>query len=326
MVRSAFQQHFANIPSINKPRSSFKRPAGWKGTFDEGFLVPFYLDEVLPGDTFNVRASIFARLATPIFPIMDNMFLETFWFFCPNRLVWTNFVKQFGEQQNPGDSTDYTTPVLNTIGTPAVMSLWDHFGLPMVRASDQTEISALPMRMYYKIWNDWFRDEDLQNSQIQYTGDGPDPLTAYNVLRVNKYKDYFTTARPAPQKGPAVSVPIGGYADVWGSMSGPATSATVNNAPIATWFTDRATVDGSFVGRQTHSTAATAAAPLNAPTWGQVISGNEGPSWSGTYTGSGNNVVNQNNDIGYLDETASKAARPAAVAPFKADLNTAVVS
>ena len=147
MIKSAFQNHFAQVPQVSRPRSQFKRVSRHKHTFDEGQIIPFYIDDVLPGDTFNVRMNGFARLATPIFPIMDNMYLEVFWFFVPNRLVWENFVKQHGERANPGDSVDYTTPVIDdaTIGTPAVMSLWDQFGLPMQGAQYLDKVSAPPI-------------------------------------------------------------------------------------------------------------------------------------------------------------------------------------
>lgn len=217
MIQSAFQSHFAQIPQIQRPRSSFKRVSRHKHTFDEGYLVPFYLDDVLPGDTFNLKASMFARLATPIFPIMDNMYLETFWFYVPNRLVWTNFVKQHGEQTDPDDSTDYTTPVLNntTFGSIAVGDLWDNFGLPMQGQQYLDKVSALPFRMYNMIWNDWMRDQDLQDSLSVPKTDGPDSLSAtYALKRIGKFKDYFTTARPSPQKGTAVDIPVGGTAPV----------------------------------------------------------------------------------------------------------------
>lgn len=316
-MKSAFQDHFALIPQVHRPRSQFRRVSRHKTTFDEGQLIPFYLDEVLPGDTFNVRASMFARLATPIFPLMDNMYLETFWFFCPNRLVWDNFQKQHGEQKNPGDSTDYTTPVINSVGTPAVMSLWDQFGLPMVRSSDQTEISALPFRMYSLIWNEWFRDQDLQNSLNVPTGDGPDALGTFQLQYINKFKDFFTTCRPAPQKGPSIEVPIGGTVPVWGS-SGIPNSLTPNESPIAAWYADRATTDGSWTGRLGNT--GQAAAVQNSGWSGNAI--NEGLAWRGTYTGSGNRVASTS-DMVFLNETASKAVNSNAVAPFQGDLNQA---
>lgn len=215
MIKSAFQNHFANIPQINRPRSQFKRVSRHKHTFDEGLLIPFYLDEVLPGDTFNVKCQMFSRLATPIFPIMDNMYQEIFWFYVPNRLVWENFVKQHGEQIDPEDSTDYTTPVIDNakVTTAVLSSLWDNYGLPIVGQSYLDKISALPFRMYNLIWNTWFRDQDLQDSLPVPLGDGPDDYDAiYKLQRIGKYKDYFTTARPAPQKGPAVELPLIGSA------------------------------------------------------------------------------------------------------------------
>lgn len=243
MIKSAFQNHFAQIPQIQRPRSQFKRPSREKHTFDEGYLVPFYLDEVVPGATMNVRASMFARLATPIFPLMDNMYLETFWFFVPNRLVWTNFVKQHGEQTDPDDSTDYTTPVIDsaTVGSVAVGSLWDNFGLPMVGRQFLDKISALPFRMYNLIWNEWFRDQDIDDSLPVPLTDGPDSYSAnYELQRIRKYKDYFTTMRPAPQKGPAVELPIGGTAPV----------AAANNIPVITSGANILISGGSVTNQQ----------------------------------------------------------------------------
>lgn len=165
-----------------------------------------------------MRASMFARLATPLYPIMDNMYLETFWFFVPNRLVWTNFVKQHGERLNPSDSVDYTTPVIDSTtiaANSAVGSLWDNFGLPMQGKQYLNKVSALPFRMYNLIWREWFRDQDLQNSPVVDTDDGPDSLADYQIKRIGKFKDYFTTARPEPQKGPDVELPLGTSAPIF---------------------------------------------------------------------------------------------------------------
>lgn len=309
MIQSAFQTHFAQIPQVQRPRSSFKRVSRHKHTFDEGLLIPFYLDDVLPGDTFNVKASMFARLATPIFPIMDNMYLETFWFYCPNRLVWDNFVKQHGERTNPDDSVDYTTPVIDTIGTPAVGSLWDNFGLPMVRASDQTQISALPFRMYNLIYNDWFRDQDLQDSLTVNVDNGPDPLSDTVVKRIGKFKDYFTTARPSPQKGDAVDLPLAGTAEVWGAQTSSPAALTQNKSPIAAAWMDRATTDGLWIGR------------LNSDVSAGAPPGGLGLAIVGSLGGSGN--LSAPGDIVFMDETTSKAHRAAAEAPFYAKLSTA---
>jgi len=254
MVKSAFQNHFAQIPQVSRPRSQFKRVSRHKHTFDEGQLIPFYLDDVLPGDTFNLKASMFARLATPIFPIMDNMYLETFWFYVPNRLVWTNFVKQHGERLNPSDTVDYTTPVIDasTINAnSAVGSLWDNFGLPMQGKQYLDKVSALPFRMYNLIWREWFRDQDLQNAPVVDTDDGPDNLADYQLKRVTKFKDYFTTARPSPQKGDAVELPIGGYAPVMGlgiTDAGGTIEAAALNPTSVKWSDGTATAANGTTG------------------------------------------------------------------------------
>ena len=254
MIQSAFQSHFAQIPSVNRPRSSFKRVSRSKHTFDEGYLVPVYLDEVLPGDTFNVKANMFARLATPIFPLMDNMYLETFWFFVPNRLVWDNFVKQHGEQVDPGDTTDYTTPVIDVATQTGIHvqvgTLWDNFGLPIVGPSHATNISALPFRMYNLIYNEWFRDQDLSDSLPVPKGNGPDDLSTYLLRRISKYKDMFTTARPAPYKGADVNLPVGVNAPVVsdGTDIKLSTTAVANRDWRVAATTNAMTLDGAPIG------------------------------------------------------------------------------
>ena len=128
---SNLQHTFAQVPVAEIQRSSFKRKHCYKTTFDAGYLIPFYVDEVLPGDTFNLNATIFARLTTPVVPFMDNLYMDTFYFYVPNRLVWDNFKKFMGEQVNPGDSTDYVIPTVSTVsGGFTVGSLFDYFGLP----------------------------------------------------------------------------------------------------------------------------------------------------------------------------------------------------
>ena len=215
-MKSVMTHQFSQIPKAEIQRSSFDRSHGYKTTFDSGYLVPFYVDEVLPGDTFNVNATTFARLATPICPIMDNMYLDTFYFFVPSRLVWNHWVNFNGEQTNPGDSTDYLVPTLS--GSFAEGSLGDYFGIPI---SVNTEVNALPFRAYHKIYDDWFRDENLQNSVLSdatYFGDGPDKIEEMNVLhRRGKRHDYFTSSLPWPQKGPGVELPLGGTAPVIGN-------------------------------------------------------------------------------------------------------------
>ncbi|WP_287787402.1 major capsid protein [Megamonas sp.] len=227
-MKSTNQHLFSQIPRADIQRSSFNRSHGYKTTLDSGYLVPFFVDEVLPGDTFNLKATLFGRLSTPAVPFMDNMYLETFFFFVPNRLVWDNWQKFNGEQKNPGDSTDFLIPTLEA-GTHEVGSIADYFGIPTGVQLDK--INALPFRAYNLIYNEWFRDENLQDSLEVPTGDGPDPINKYNLVRRGKRHDYFTSCLPWPQKGPGVELPLGTTANLNGTLSVPGGSYTlsVNN-------------------------------------------------------------------------------------------------
>lgn len=219
---SVMGHHFGTVPRADIQRSSFDRSHGHKTTFDSGYLVPIYVDEALPGDTFSLKASLFCRLATPIVPIMDNMFLETFFFAVPVRLLWGKWRQFNGQQNNPSDSTDYLIPqvVAPADGWP-VGSLADYFGIPIGIPNLST--SALFHRAYNCIWNEWFRDENLQTAATFVTTDGPDPYAYYVLKRRNKRPDYFTTALPWPQKGSAMSIPLGTSAPVLRSSNAPVT-------------------------------------------------------------------------------------------------------
>lgn len=207
---------FSKVPTADVSRSSFDRSHTLKTCFDADDLIPIYVDEVLPADTHKLNANLFGRLATPINPVLDNMYLDTFYFFVPMRLLWTNYHKFFGAQENPDDSTDYLIPTASAGNSDDIGRLTDYFGVPLV---SDIEINALPHRAYWLIYSEWFRDQNLQDTTKITTGDsgvsgGGTPYSWNDPVKRGKKGDYFTTSLPWAQKGTQVSVPLGEQAPI----------------------------------------------------------------------------------------------------------------
>lgn len=228
--RLVSQDDAAIIESPRVPRSRFTGSKTRKTTFDAGYLVPFHVDEVLPGDHFRYQVTAYIRLSTPLFPIFDSQRIDTFAFFVPCRILWTNWVKFMGEQLNPADTIAYTIPqVASAAGGFPISTIFDYFGLPtvgQVAAGEAVTVNALPLRAYNLIYNTWFRDQNLINGAIVDLGDAADAITNYTLRKRAKAHDYFTSALPWPQKFTAPTVALGGLAPITGIAANPAADPT----------------------------------------------------------------------------------------------------
>lgn len=237
------EKHFGGIPQMKASRTRFNRDQTILTTFDAGKLIPFYVDEVLPGDTFSVDTAAIIRMSTPKYPVMDDSFIDFYYFFCPNRILWDNFKHFMGEvEETPWKPTKtYTVPQIKINGNGAVAkpnerSILDYMGVP-TKINKPFSVNALPVRAYVKIWNEFFRDENVDNAAAIKTDDEDviynstenqkgtmeEDLTfaisGNNLLPVNKFHDYFTSCLPYPQRGPNVTLPLTGNARVEWSFS-----------------------------------------------------------------------------------------------------------
>jgi len=238
------QHEFSQVPTQGVPRSSFNLSHSHKTTMDADLLFPICQPiDIIPGDTFSCKTSFFMRLNTMLRPILDNIRFESFAFFVPYRTIWENHEKFHGARTDPADNIDFTIPTVTKSGGWGLGSPADYFGIPTL--INPTTTSALPFRALNKIWNEWFRDENLQDSLVINTGNGPDTAADYLTLhKRGKKKDYFCSCLPWPQKGDAVSMPLGASAPITGIGW---TAGAVIEGPISVKETDDVGVDSDYL-------------------------------------------------------------------------------
>lgn len=211
---SVMKHDFEHMPTIGAKRSKFSQPSRLITMFDAGKLIPIEVKEILPGDTYICDNTLLCRLTTPIVPFMDNLYLDTQYFFVPNRLVWDNFKKFMGEKADPDSSTDFTVPqVTPPTGGWVIESIADYFG---IRTGVEKAVNALPFRGANLIYNEFYRDQKIIDSLTVNRGDGPDSATDYTIQRRGKRFDYFTSCLKTPQTGDAVQIPLTGDAPILG--------------------------------------------------------------------------------------------------------------
>ena len=242
------ERYFNQVPETHVSRTRFKRDQNILTTFDAGKLVPFYVDEVLPGDTFSVDTAAIIRMTTPKYPVFDDAYIDFYYFFCPNRILWDNFKRFMGEaDETPWMPTKtYKVPSIKIVsdtggakrGYPDTNSILDYMGVPAkiieVGKTGNVEVNALPVRAYVKIWNEFFRDQNVGNPAVFSAGDedveyaagsgNESEVSEENILRyairggyclpVNKFHDYFSSCQPYPQRGPEVTIGLTGNAPV----------------------------------------------------------------------------------------------------------------
>lgn len=258
------ERHFNQIPQIKASRTRFNRDQTILTTFDSGKLIPFYVDEVLPGDTFNVDTTAIIRMTTPKYPVFDDAFIDFYYFYCPNRILWDNFKQFMGEVENTPwmPTKDYKVPQIKIEGKseeaiPYENSILDYMGVP-TKVKAPFSVNALPIRAYVMIWNEFFRDENVDNAAVYKSDDANVTYSDYkdendteNILKraytggrclpVNKFHDYFTSCLPYPQRGPAVTLPIEGNAPVGMYKNTELTEYGTTTGKNAIYFNQKAT-------------------------------------------------------------------------------------